>query len=183
MFRSLRGLLHRYFLQLMTEASCLEWALVLAIILRDAMAVLRTTNAARSADVTAEAVRRLRKALQDVCAWTDCECLGYKSFMLAISNQIPFLTSIINTRERRLSMAKPRVRTSSTSSLTTPEPKPQAPQEPKLPPPQKAQEVSKQSVRKDSPKAAPAPVENKVQITQLPPPPRQDETATGCALM
>ncbi|XP_048483589.1 guanine nucleotide exchange factor subunit Rich [Plutella xylostella] len=173
----------RYFLQLMTEASCLEWALVLAIILRDAMAVLRTTNAARSADVTAEAVRRLRKALQDVCAWTDCECLGYKSFMLAISNQIPFLTSIINTRERRLSMAKPRVRTSSTSSLTAPEPKPQAPQEPKLPPPQKAQEVSKQSVRKDSPKAAPAPVENKVQVTQLPPPPRHDETATGCALM
>lgn len=57
----------------MTEASCLEWALVLAIILRDAMAVLRTTNAARSTDITVDAVRRLRKALQDVCAWTDCE--------------------------------------------------------------------------------------------------------------
>lgn len=33
--------------------------------------------------------------------------------MLAISNQIPFLTSLINSRERRLSMLKPRARTAS----------------------------------------------------------------------
>ncbi|VVD01054.1 unnamed protein product [Leptidea sinapis] len=45
--------------------------------------------------------------------------IGYKPFMMAISNQIPFLTSIINARERRMSMVKQRVRTPSTGSLNT----------------------------------------------------------------
>lgn len=62
-----------YFLQLMNEASCVEWALVLAVVLRDALAVLRTTNAARAQDVSLPAVKRLRAALQDICAWTDAE--------------------------------------------------------------------------------------------------------------
>lgn len=63
----------RYFQQLMTEASCVEWALVLAVVLRDALAVLRTTNAARAHDVTLPAVRRLRTALADLQAWVDAE--------------------------------------------------------------------------------------------------------------
>lgn len=57
----------------MTEASCVEWALVLAVLLRDALAVLRTTHAARASDVTVDALKRLRRALQDICAWTDAE--------------------------------------------------------------------------------------------------------------
>lgn len=60
--------------------------------------------------------------------------------MLAISNQIPFLTSIINTRERRMSMVKPRVRTPSTGSLNQ-DRSPQPAQDAKLPAPQKAHEV------------------------------------------
>lgn len=63
----------RYFLQLMTEASCVEWAVMIAIVLRDALAVLRTTNAARAGDVSIDAARRLRRTLQDICAWTEVE--------------------------------------------------------------------------------------------------------------
>ncbi|XP_049876567.1 guanine nucleotide exchange factor subunit Rich isoform X2 [Pectinophora gossypiella] len=173
----------RYFLQLMTEASCVEWALVLAVVLRDALAVLRTTNAARAQDVGLPAVRRLRAALQDIAAWTDAECLGYKPFIMAISNQIPFLTSIINTRERRLSMVNTRVRTSSTSSLNL-DTKPQPPLEVKLQP-QKAQEVSKQSVRKDSPSTVPDTVSERVVVS----PPRtpvtphiKEDVSTGCTI-
>ncbi|XP_013137307.1 PREDICTED: guanine nucleotide exchange factor subunit Rich [Papilio polytes] len=141
----------RYFLQLMTEASCVEWALVVAVALKDALAVLRTANAARAHDVSAAAVRRLRTAIIDLCAWSDAECLGYKPFMMAINNQVPFLTSIINARERRVSMVKNRVRTPSTGSLNLELKSQQTTQEAILPPPQKAQEVSKQSVRKESP--------------------------------
>lgn len=57
----------------MTEASCVEWAVIVAVVLRDALAVLRTTNAARGNDVSVDAVRRLRRTLQDICAWTDAE--------------------------------------------------------------------------------------------------------------
>ncbi|CAB3257177.1 unnamed protein product [Arctia plantaginis] len=173
----------RYYLQLMTEASCVEWAVVIAVVLRDALAVLRTTNAARGNDVSLDAVRRLRRTLQDICSWTDAECLGYKPFMMAISNQIPFLTSIINSRERRLSMSKTRVRTSSTSSIgQETKPKPQN-QEAKLhlhPPPQKA-EVSKQG-RKDSSSVA-EPLSNIVIPPPRPSPPPRNDVSTGCAIM
>lgn len=64
---------YRYYLQLMTEASCVEWAVVIAVVLRDALAVLRTTNAARGNEVSLDAVRRLRRTLQDICSWTDAE--------------------------------------------------------------------------------------------------------------
>ncbi|KAI8420292.1 hypothetical protein MSG28_008821 [Choristoneura fumiferana] len=50
-----------------------EWALVLAVALRDALAVLRTCNAARAPDVSVAAARRLRAALQHVAAWSDTE--------------------------------------------------------------------------------------------------------------
>ncbi|CAH2262806.1 jg15224, partial [Pararge aegeria aegeria] len=168
----------RYYLQLMTEASCVEWALVVAVALRDALAVLRCANAARGPDVSLQAARRLRTALIDLHAWTDVECLGYKPFMMAISNQIPCLTSIITTRERRVSMALNRARTPSTTSLTETK---QTPQEPRLPPPQKAQEVSKQSVRKDSPITMP---EVQAEVSTVRPSlPHREEVASNCAIM
>lgn len=66
-------LMYRYLLQLMTEAGCVEWSFLIAFILRDAMAVLRTTNAAKSSDISMEAVGRLKKAFQDLCSWIDTE--------------------------------------------------------------------------------------------------------------
>ncbi|CAG9795842.1 unnamed protein product [Diatraea saccharalis] len=170
----------RYFLQLMTEASCVEWAALIAVVLRDALAVLRCCNAARSHDVALPAVRRLRAALQQLAAWTDAECVGYKPFMLAISNQVPFLTSIINTRERRMSMIKSRVRTSSTGSLNQDTKSPV--QETKIPPPQKAQEVIKQTMRKESP-AAQEPIVPATVAPQRPPPSPRDDVSSGCAIM
>ncbi|XP_072943063.1 guanine nucleotide exchange factor subunit Rich [Epargyreus clarus] len=170
----------RYYLQLMTEASCVEWALVVAVALRDALAVLRCANAARAPDVALPAARRLRRALQDLRAWTDAECLGYKPFMMAISNQIPFLTSIINARERRASMVKTRVRSPSTGSLN--QEKLQAAQEPKFPPPQKAQDMSKQSVRKDSPSTLPEAAPSAALAPPRPPAP-PEESASNCAIM
>lgn len=111
--------------------------------------------------------------------------------MLAISNQIPFLTSIINTRERQISMAKSRVRTVSTGSLNQePKPKPQTLQETKLPAPQKAQEVSKQSVRKETPTVTAAEVTDASGAhahgsahAARPAPPVRDDVSSGCAIM
>ncbi|KAL4704247.1 hypothetical protein ACJJTC_016265 [Scirpophaga incertulas] len=166
----------RYFLQLLTEASCVEWAVVVAVALRDALAVLRCCNAARSHDVALPAVRRLRAALRALLAWAARDCLGYKPFMMAVSNQIPFLTSIINTRERRMSMIKSRLRTCSTGSLNQ-EPHPQETQETIITP-QKAQETVKQT-RKESPaQQEPA----KVIVPPREPPPVRDEVSSGCAI-
>ncbi|KAJ8935417.1 hypothetical protein NQ314_012836, partial [Rhamnusium bicolor] len=63
----------RYLLQLFMEASCLEWSLLISVLLRDAMAVLRTVNAAKSFDQTIEAVSRLRQGLLILNYWTNTE--------------------------------------------------------------------------------------------------------------
>lgn len=52
------------------EASCLEWSLIISVLLRDAMAVLRTVNAAKSPDQSIEAVSRLKQGLQILHYWT-----------------------------------------------------------------------------------------------------------------
>ncbi|XP_063921196.1 guanine nucleotide exchange factor subunit Rich-like isoform X2 [Zophobas morio] len=88
----------RYLLQLFMEASCLEWSLIISVLLRDAMAVLRTVNAAKSPDQSIEAVSRLRQGLLLMQYWTNTECLGYRAFMLAIQNQISVLSKILETK-------------------------------------------------------------------------------------
>ena len=45
--------------QLLVEAGCLDWAAVAAAVLRDAMAIIRIVNAARSSPEAAEVVSRL----------------------------------------------------------------------------------------------------------------------------
>lgn len=54
-------------------------------------------------------------------------------------------------------------------------------QEPKMPPPQKAQEVTKQSVRKESPKSLPAPSDTKT-IAPSPKQAMREETTSGCVI-
>jgi len=55
------------------EAGCLEWALLISVLLRDAMAVFRTTNAARSPDHSVEAILRLKEGLMALCHWSGTE--------------------------------------------------------------------------------------------------------------
>lgn len=55
------------------EASCLEWSLLISILLRDAMAVLRTVNAVKSHDQTIESVSRLYQGLTLLQFWTNNE--------------------------------------------------------------------------------------------------------------
>ena len=63
----------RYLLQLMTEAGCLEWALILAILLHDAMAVVRTTAAARAPSQSYTCVLRLRDTVTTLTSWSNTE--------------------------------------------------------------------------------------------------------------
>ena len=59
--------------QIMLEAGCLEWALILAIVLRDTMAVIRTVNTASMTDMPLEIVGRMREGLSYLELWSDTE--------------------------------------------------------------------------------------------------------------
>ena len=84
------------------EADCLDWALILALMLRDAMALLRLVNLARSAlssnsngNVDVETVTRLRDGLLALSHWIETDCPGYRPFIAAIHTQIGSLTKLI----------------------------------------------------------------------------------------
>lgn len=55
------------------EAGCLEWTLLISVLLKDALAVLRTVNAAKTSDQSIEAVSRLKQGLQLLHYWTHTE--------------------------------------------------------------------------------------------------------------
>ena len=57
----------------MLEAGCLEWALIISIVLRDAMAVVRTVNTASLTETPIDIVGRMREGLSFLELWADTE--------------------------------------------------------------------------------------------------------------
>nr|CAD7577631.1 unnamed protein product [Timema californicum] len=96
----------RYLLQLFMEASCLEWSLIISVLLRDAMAVLRTINAARSPDQSSEAVQRLKEGFQLLCHWSSTECLGYKPFMMGLHPQVNVLNKLLAIKRQQQALVR-----------------------------------------------------------------------------
>ena len=65
----------------MLEAGCLEWALIIAVVLRDSLAVIRTVNTASMTDTPLDMVARMREGLSYLELWADtewlvCVCVG-----------------------------------------------------------------------------------------------------------
>ncbi|ESO90081.1 hypothetical protein LOTGIDRAFT_123886 [Lottia gigantea] len=99
----------RYLLQIFLEAGCLEWALVIAIVLRDTLGVSRTVNTASLTDTQLDMVARMREGLSYLELWVDTECVGYKPFFHSIRNQIQVLAKISEqTVTERQSSISPR---------------------------------------------------------------------------
>lgn len=95
-------------LQLFTEADCLDWALVLALVLRDAMAVLRLVSMARSSLTSAtpglgqantiEIVTRLRDGLLALSHWVTNEKKTPKKVInIMFSSSIRWILSVKGT--------------------------------------------------------------------------------------
>ncbi|GAB1610511.1 hypothetical protein Ahia01_001337400, partial [Argonauta hians] len=86
----------RYLLQLILEAGCLEWALIISVVLRDTLSVVRTVNTASMTDTPLEMLGRMREGLSFLELWAETECIGYKTFFLTIREQIQVLDRIAN---------------------------------------------------------------------------------------
>jgi hypothetical protein len=64
----------RYLLQLLLEASCLELAAIISIVLKDALALIRIVNAARtSAADSKTCVSRLHRGLTALERWAQAD--------------------------------------------------------------------------------------------------------------
>ncbi|XP_066298789.1 guanine nucleotide exchange factor subunit RIC1-like isoform X2 [Branchiostoma lanceolatum] len=86
----------RYLLHVMMEAGCLEWAMLISLVLRDSMGVTRVVNTASLTDMPIDVVGRMREGLSYLELWADTECPGYKPFLLVIRGQAEVLTGIVD---------------------------------------------------------------------------------------
>jgi len=107
----------RYILQILVEAGCLDWASAVSVVLRDAMAIIRIVNAARSAPDAPAIVRRLYDGFIQLDNYAQHTCLGYRNFMNSIQPQLRSLSKFISATPPAAAMtARPAVTPVPTSS-------------------------------------------------------------------
>ena len=87
----------RYLLQILMEAGCLEWASVAALVLQDAMAIIRIVNAARSSSNAQIEVQRLYEGFQQLEDCSKPAFAGYAHFINSIQPQIKTLYKFLGT--------------------------------------------------------------------------------------
>ncbi|XP_012724631.2 guanine nucleotide exchange factor subunit RIC1 [Fundulus heteroclitus] len=78
----------RYLLHVFMEAGCLEWCVVIGLILRDANVIKQVISFLDSPEVPAETSQSVRNGLLAVDAWASADCLGYKPFLNLIQPQL-----------------------------------------------------------------------------------------------
>lgn len=77
----------RYLLHVMMEASCFEWSVLIAIILRDPVALNKAFSAVM--DPSLQDVRiRVKNGLNALHTWAETNCPGYASFLSAIKPNV-----------------------------------------------------------------------------------------------
>uniref|UniRef100_A0A8C2I3N5 Protein RIC1 homolog n=1 Tax=Cyprinus carpio TaxID=7962 RepID=A0A8C2I3N5_CYPCA len=84
----------RYLLHVFMEAGCLEWCVVIGLILRDAGVIKQVVGFLDSPEVPAETVQSIRAGLIAVDLWASSDCLGYKPFLSLIRPQLLKLVEV-----------------------------------------------------------------------------------------
>lgn len=77
----------RYLLHVMTEASCFEWSVLIAIILRDPVALNKAFSAVMDPSMQ-DARIRVKNGLNALHLWSEAKCPGYASFLSAIKPNV-----------------------------------------------------------------------------------------------
>ncbi|XP_029372281.1 guanine nucleotide exchange factor subunit RIC1 isoform X3 [Echeneis naucrates] len=78
----------RYLLHVFMEAGCLEWCIVIGLILRDANVIKQVIAFLDSPEVPPETVQSVQNGLLAVDTWASSDCLGYKPFLNLIQPQL-----------------------------------------------------------------------------------------------
>ncbi|XP_029941526.1 guanine nucleotide exchange factor subunit RIC1 [Salarias fasciatus] len=78
----------RYLLHVFLEAGCLEWCVVIGLILRDAGVIKQVISFLDNPEVPGETVQSVRTGLLAVDAWASADCLGYRPFLSLIQPQL-----------------------------------------------------------------------------------------------
>ncbi|KAJ1218059.1 hypothetical protein NDU88_005645 [Pleurodeles waltl] len=84
----------RYLLHVFMEAGCLEWCVMIGLILRESSIIVQVLNLMQSPEIAAEMLQNIQNGLQAVENWATTDCPGYKPFLNIIKPQLQKLSEV-----------------------------------------------------------------------------------------
>uniref|UniRef100_A0A8C7EDU1 Guanine nucleotide exchange factor subunit RIC1 n=1 Tax=Nothoprocta perdicaria TaxID=30464 RepID=A0A8C7EDU1_NOTPE len=84
----------RYLLHIFMEAGCLDWCVVIGLILRESSVISQVFSIMQSSDIDGDLCRNIKTGLHAVDKWASTDCPGYKPFLNIIKPQIQKLSEI-----------------------------------------------------------------------------------------
>ncbi|XP_036064996.1 guanine nucleotide exchange factor subunit RIC1 isoform X2 [Onychomys torridus] len=84
----------RYLLHIFMEAGCLDWCVVIGLILRESSVVSQILSIAQSSEMDGEMLQNIKTGLHAVDRWAATDCPGYKPFLNIIKPQLQKLSEI-----------------------------------------------------------------------------------------
>ncbi|XP_048662765.1 guanine nucleotide exchange factor subunit RIC1 isoform X4 [Marmota marmota marmota] len=84
----------RYLLHIFMEAGCLDWCIVIGLILRESSIINQILVIAQSSEVDGEMLQNIKTGLHAVDRWASTDCPGYKPFLNIIKPQLQKLSEI-----------------------------------------------------------------------------------------
>ncbi|XP_062368881.1 guanine nucleotide exchange factor subunit RIC1 isoform X2 [Cinclus cinclus] len=85
----------RYLLHVFMEAGCLDWCVVIGLILRESSVINQVFSIMQSSDIDGEICQNIKTGLDAVDKWASTDCPGYKPFLSIIKPQIQKLNEIV----------------------------------------------------------------------------------------
>ncbi|XP_074022510.1 guanine nucleotide exchange factor subunit RIC1 isoform X2 [Numenius arquata] len=84
----------RYLLHIFMEAGCLDWCIIIGLILRESSVISQVFSIMQSSDIDREICQNIKTGLHAVDKWASTDCPGYKPFLNIIKPQIQKLSEI-----------------------------------------------------------------------------------------
>ncbi|NXL66305.1 RIC1 protein, partial [Chordeiles acutipennis] len=84
----------RYLLHIFMEAGCLDWCIIIGLILRESSVISQVFSVMQSSDIDGEICQNIKTGLYAVDKWASTDCPGYKPFLNIIKPQIQKLSEI-----------------------------------------------------------------------------------------
>uniref|UniRef100_A0A803VYI8 Guanine nucleotide exchange factor subunit RIC1 n=1 Tax=Ficedula albicollis TaxID=59894 RepID=A0A803VYI8_FICAL len=85
----------RYLLHIFMEAGCLDWCVVIGLILRESSVINQVFSIMQSSDIDGDICQNIKTGLDAVDKWASTDCPGYKPFLSIIKPQIQKLNEIV----------------------------------------------------------------------------------------
>ncbi|XP_078426702.1 guanine nucleotide exchange factor subunit RIC1 isoform X1 [Cetorhinus maximus] len=83
-----------YLMHIFMEAGCLEWCIIIALILRDSAVICQIINSIQHSEIPMDILQGIKDGMLAVDGWASADCPGYKPFLNRIKPQLQKLDEV-----------------------------------------------------------------------------------------